>query len=109
MANLSMWPATRGKSLRDPNAVGPGGNGIELAVGLGVPGVDLGGTSLQPQQYAGLGFLLRTGGGRSGRFQGQVLPQVQAQQAESTDSEEFPAWPATSKLIDRQVHGNVPQ
>ena len=98
-----------GKELRDLNAVGPGGNGIEWAMGLGVPGIDLGGSTLQPQQYAGLGFFSRTGASRGGRFQGQVLPQAQTQQAESADSEEFPAGPAAAKLIDRQVHKRIPQ
>ena len=83
-----------GKQLRNLNAGHVGGNGTEGTVGLGIPGVHLAGTAVQPDQNAGLGFP-RVGAGRigQGRFQPQCLAQVNPQKPQRPDTDELPPVP----------------
>ena len=86
-----------GKQLRDPDAVDVRGDGPEGTVGLGIPGVDLAGASLEPDQNAGLG--LRTRKIRTGRLesrlQPQILSQMGAQKPQRADPDEVTPAPVS--------------
>ena len=86
-----------GQQLRDLDAVDVGGNGAEGTVGLGVPGVDLAGTSLQPHQNAGLGLRLGQicAGRLESRLELQELAQMGAQKPQRADPDEVTPTPVT--------------
>ena len=90
MDSLSMCRDTRGSSSDTWMPATLVGDGLEPAVGLGIPGVHLARSALQPEENAGLGLCLPRRP-RLGHqvLQGQVLAQVEAQQTERADPQEM--------------------
>ena len=79
-------PGSSGKQLRDLDSIHASGDGLKRAVGLGVPGVDLAGAAIEPDQDAGLSLSRSPGRCPQGPLERQVAVQANAQEAQGAQA-----------------------